>query len=825
MKNNFKYCALALAVAAVLTGCNDDNNKKPDDNNGNTYVVPIASDVTISGDSYVDSTLTGQYKFIDPNVSPRAEGNSAYEWKVDDEDNDRSNDVSIGTARDLLLTAERLEQRVYFCVTPKATGADHTTGETKCSTATKIESGDGNKPVADNVAIDNTTPTVGDTLTGSYDYSDTENDPEGTSTFRWTANDTNIAGADNKQLTLTNQQENKTVKFCVTPVSTNLNNIANSPLVGDEVCTAATAAALALAGDAPTATKPVITGDHTVGSTLTADYTYADNDGDLEATSVFTWQRDGIGITDATGKTYTLQAEDKGKSITFVVTPIAATGTPTTGLPITSDAITDVSDAVGPVPTITLNPITKSDSQYPQVGDVLTGSYQYTASSTGSGDESAVTWKANGTEINGLNCVAGASCDLTLTDAHLGQTLEYCVSPKAIDSAVGTEECSPAEKVYGIALTGTLEFGKTLNLAVYGYDNPTIEWQVDVSNIQGPAGDSNRTTRNTVTTGEAAKTFLIGDEVLKQIINTDQSSLLDLDDAIGNKNGIVDDADWAQASLAGNVTMDSGSADTNTTNAAHYVGKDVEVTITFTEDGVAPVTLLASETTAVTGGVYYDKDDATKRGIEPVRELTFGTLVYHRPITLAEAVHNTAVGFGADVAYPRYSKPSMGIEWAVFRAVKDPSDTAEKYNSDYPAVDSCLNLYDGENDLWHLPVSRYDGSYVPNGYAAQGNNPPMADADKPYSLIKLAGAINKNDNSPKAGLLGTYIDRTTPNEKLNYTVSPTTGRVLNGDSGSTAHWSATMSADRTNSVLFYEAGGSGNNASINGRFVSCVRAK
>lgn len=825
MRNSFKYCALAFAISTVLTGCNDENNNIKNDNNGNPYVVPIASDITISGDSYVNSTLTGEYKFIDPNYSPRPEGSSGYDWRLDDGDKDLTNDLSIGTKRSLLLTDNELDKSVYFCVTPEATGNTNTAGETKCSTATIIKAGDGNKPIATNVTIDNTTPTVGDTLTGDYTYDDTELDPEGTSTFRWTADNTDIASADKKQLTLTNQQESKAIKFCITPVSTNPNNIDNSPLIGDEVCSTATDLVTPLAGDAPTASKPTITGDHTVGSTLTADYSYADIDGDLEAVSILTWQRDGVDINNATSKTYILQTIDKGTSITFVVTPVAATGTPTTGLPVASDAISDVTDPVGPVPTITLNPVTKSGTQYPEVGDTMTGSYQFTASNTGAADESSAIWKADGQAINSVTCTTGNNCDLTLTDANLGQSLEYCVTPKALDSAMGSEECSPIEKAYGVALSGTLEFGKTLSLAVYGYNNPTIEWQVDVSNIQGPGGDITATTRNTITTGETAKTFLIGEEVLKQIINTDQNNLLDLDNTIGNNNGIVDDADWAQASLAGNVTMDSGSANTNTVNAAHYVGKDVAVTVTFTEAGLTPITLIASETPAVTGGVYYDKADATKRAIEPVRELTFGTVVYHRPITVAEVVHNSAVGFGANVAYPRYSKPASGIDWAVYRAEKDPSDTDPKYKSDYPALDSCLNLYDGANDVWHLPVSRSDGSYVANGYVAQGNNPPMADADKPYALIKLADSIHKTADTPKAGILGTYIHRTAPNPKLNYTVSPTTGRLLNGDDGATAHWSATTNGSNTNSVLFYEAGSSGNNNPVNGRFVSCVRAK
>lgn len=822
MKSNFKYCALALAVTTILTGC-DDDNKISNDNNGNPYVVPIASDISISGDNFVNSTLTGEYKYLDPNYVPRPEGESVYSWRVDNADNDLTNDVEKGQERSYLLTDNELDEKIYFCVKPKAKGTSNTTGEEKCSTSLLIKSGNGNKPEATNAAIDNTAPTVGDTLTGSYDYSDQESDPEGNSTFRWTQDGNNIPGQTNTTLTLTNQQEGLPIEFCVTPVSTNPDNIDNSPLIGDPVCSQPSDSVAPLAGSAPTATTPTITGDHTVGSVLTADYTYADADSDLESNSQLQWQRDGVDISGATNKTYTLVAADKTPAvITFIVTPNAGTGTPTTGTPMTSAPINDVTDPVGPVPTITLNAIGKSGSSLAKVGETLTGSYNFTASPTGSADDSTAMWKADGAKISSITCSTSSSCDLTLAAEHYGKDLTYCVTPKAVDSPAGTEECSNVEQAYGIALSGTLEFGKTLDLAVYGYSNPTIEWKVDISNISGPAGDTNKTVRNTVTTGDAARSFLIGDEVFKKIIDVDNT--LDLDVSIGNNNGVIDDADWAQASLNGDVTMDSGSADTNTINAAHYVGKDVEVTVTFTEAGEAPITFTASQVAEVTGGVYYDKADASKRAIEPVRELEFGTLVYHRPITVAEATLKAAAEFGATVPVPRYSKVSAGIEWAVYRAVRDPADPDP---SEYPAVDSCINLYDDVvKDLWHLPASRYDGSYIPNGYAAQGNNPPLADADKAYALIKFAGAINKSDNSAKSGLLGTYIDRTTPNAKLNYLISPTTGRVLNGDTGSTAHWSATTDGTgKTNSVLFYEAGGSGNNSSTNGRFVSCVRAK
>jgi len=80
-----------------------------------------------------------------------------------------------------------------------------------------------------------------------------------------------------------------------------------------------------------------ITGTLTVGETLTASYDYEDVNGDAEGTSLMLWLRadDANGtniapIAGATSKTYVLTASDHQKYISFVVIPVAATGTPTT---------------------------------------------------------------------------------------------------------------------------------------------------------------------------------------------------------------------------------------------------------------------------------------------------------------------------------------------------------------------------------------------------------------------------------------------------------------------------------------------------------------
>lgn len=88
-------------------------------------------------------------------------------------------------------------------------------------------------PVALDVEIDNTAPAVGDTLTGSYTYSDPQLDPEGETLFRWvketgigTGVYTGVAGGNTTQYTIVQEDLGLRFAFEVLPVST------LSPFVG-----------------------------------------------------------------------------------------------------------------------------------------------------------------------------------------------------------------------------------------------------------------------------------------------------------------------------------------------------------------------------------------------------------------------------------------------------------------------------------------------------------------------------------------------------------------------------------------------------------------
>ncbi len=83
----------------------------------------------------------------------------------------------------------------------------------------------------------------------------------------------------------------------------------------------------------PVASNVGFSGTFSIGNSITGNYTYTDNEGDIEGVSIFQWYQadDASGtnevmITNENNINYTISASDNGKFIAFGVTPIAQTG-------------------------------------------------------------------------------------------------------------------------------------------------------------------------------------------------------------------------------------------------------------------------------------------------------------------------------------------------------------------------------------------------------------------------------------------------------------------------------------------------------------------
>jgi hypothetical protein len=216
----------------------------------------------------------------------------------------------------------------------------------------------------------------GQTLTGTYSYSDVNKDPEQGSERKWYrcgysglpvnemtgdlceeiagSTDTGTAAV-SPTYTLMNADVDKYVYFTVIPKN------AVEPSAGAAaVSTASSQIQPPPEPEPPVASDVVITGTARVGSTLTGSYTYYDINGDAESGSIREWFRCSTsGLADMSGcgeavifgtgtasssPVYTMVADDIGSYIYLRVTP-KTTVEPITGTPVLSISIGPISNA------------------------------------------------------------------------------------------------------------------------------------------------------------------------------------------------------------------------------------------------------------------------------------------------------------------------------------------------------------------------------------------------------------------------------------------------------------------------------------------------
>ena len=445
--------------------------------------APIATGPAITGTPQVGKTLTGSYDYSD--INGDLEGATTFKWyRAEDAAGSGKTPIEEAAALTYVLKAADLGKYISFEVTPVAA--------TGIAQGTPVESAWTGKvvpaeaaPTATGAAITGT-PQVGETLTGSYTYSDVNGDIEGASTFKWyRAEDSAgggkapIAGAASKTYVLQPIDLEKYISFEVTPVA------ATGIAQGTAVESARTGAVVP-AEAAPIATAPAITGTLKVGETLTGSYDYSDINGDLEGASTFKWYsaNDNAGggktaIAGATAKTYVLQPGDLEKYLSFEVTPVAATGI-AQGTPVESARTGAVAPAEA-APTATGPAITGTL----QVGETLTGHYNY---SDINGDLEGTTtfqwYRANDSEGGGKTAIQGVTATAityTLKPADQDKYISFEVTPIA---ATGIAQGTPVESAWtgkvvpaeaaptatGPAITGTLKVGETLT-GHYTYDD------------------------------------------------------------------------------------------------------------------------------------------------------------------------------------------------------------------------------------------------------------------------------------------------------------------------------------------------------------------
>jgi len=221
-----------------------------------------------------------------------------------------------------------------------------------------------------------------------------------------------------------------------------------------------------IVNSAPTATSVSITGTLTVGQILTGQYTYGDVNADLEGASTFRWLRNGTTAV-GTSATYTLVAADAGQSITFEVTPLAATGT-SPGAPATSDGVT-IDSGVTTLVSITVTPVNPSILRGASVQFTATGLY-----SDGSTQDItlSVVWSSSKTAVATIDSTgqaSGVGIGTATIKAKLGAvsaTTRLTVRAPALLSITVTPVAPSIRKgaTQQFKATGTYSDGTTKNL-------------------------------------------------------------------------------------------------------------------------------------------------------------------------------------------------------------------------------------------------------------------------------------------------------------------------------------------------------------------------
>ncbi|MEK6749261.1 MAG: hypothetical protein AABY83_08655 [Pseudomonadota bacterium] len=376
---------------------------------GNSAPVANAVGVRVNGatgtvKAFVGDTLRGVYSYSDLDLDK--EGTTAFAWY-------RSGaTVAVSTAVEYIVTRDDSGKTLTFEVTPIAQ-AGTTRGQAIQATAITI---DNSAPQARNVTlIANATPAVvGSILTASYAYFDADGDIENGSVVRWLRSgavitDTTGANYTTKDYTLVAADAGKAVTFEITPKA------ATGVLTGNVTLSSS----ISPNNSAPTASGVVIDqATASVGTSLTASFTFADSDKDAPGASLYAWRQTGAGTVIGTGQNYVVKPTDAHKSLSVTVTPYAATGT-NPGVAITSPARTIDNSA----PSIT-GAVNIVGNLYTR--ETLTASY--TTFTDPDGDaESGTTYQW----YRGTNMIGGAtSINYTITSSDIGQSLTVKVTPK-----------------------------------------------------------------------------------------------------------------------------------------------------------------------------------------------------------------------------------------------------------------------------------------------------------------------------------------------------------------------------------------------------------
>ena len=511
---------------------------------------------TITGTAQVGETLTADTSGI-----ADADGLSgaifSYQWIA----NDGTSDTDITGATDSTYTLVAADEGKTIKVRVSFTD-DAANAETMTSTATDTVSVAVQQQIANNPATGAPTITgtaqVGETLTAdTLSIADADGLSDAIYSYQWVSNDgtsdTNIAGATNSTYTLVAAAEGKTIKVRVSFTD----DAANAESLTSAATETVSFAVQQQIGNSPATGAPSISGTAQVGETLTADTPgISDSDGLANVTISYQWvANDGTSDTDiagATDSTYTLVANDEGKTIKVRVS-------------LTSAATATVSYAVQQ--QIANSPATGAPtiSGAAQVGETLTADTSGISDSDGLANVTiSYQWVANdGTSDTDI---AGATdSSYTVVAADEGKIIKVRVS--FTDDAANTESLTSAA-------TEPVSFA-----------------------VQQQIANSPATGAPTIT----------GTAQVGETLTADTTGIADADGLTADTTGIADADGLSGATFSYQWVANDGTADTDITGATNSTyalvaddeGKTIKVRVSFTDDVANEESLTSAATGAV----------------------------------------------------------------------------------------------------------------------------------------------------------------------------------------------------------------------------------
>ncbi len=404
--------------------------------------APVISGVSITGGLDAGDIITADYNYYDADNDP--EGTSVYRWVKSELGNFSDTVVISGaTGKSYTILSADEGDNFFFGVRPVALSGVQETGYTWSAVHGPVT--ENSAPVISGVSITGGLD-AGDIITADYNYYDADNDPEGTSVYRWVKSELGnfsdtvvISGATGKSYTILSADEGDNFFFGVRPVA--LSGVQETGYTWSAVHGPVTV------NSAPVVSGVGITGGLSVGDIITAGYSYYDADNDAEGTSVYRWVKSELGnfsdtvvISGATGKSYTILSADEGDNFFFGVRPVAVSGTQTTDYTWSS--------VHGPVvvntaPTTSNRTIT--GGYY--VDDVLIGDYDYSDADNDLEGDSRYKWAVGNSTNFGEAVIVGTETysSYKIKDSDQGKYVFFGVQPIAQTGVTdGTEEWTSA---------------------------------------------------------------------------------------------------------------------------------------------------------------------------------------------------------------------------------------------------------------------------------------------------------------------------------------------------------------------------------------------